>query len=134
MMGLLLSLIVAVAAFNIITSLGLLVMEKQGEVAILQTLGLTRRQVMLVFMVQGAGAGIIGALLGTGLGVLLAGQLNNLMPVIGAFLDGAELPVDIDSLQVTVIAVLAMAVALLSTLYPSWRAAAVHPAEALRYE
>ncbi|WP_413730694.1 lipoprotein-releasing ABC transporter permease subunit LolC [Sodalis sp. RH22] len=134
MMGLLLSLIVAVAAFNIITSLGLLVMEKQGEVAILQTLGLTRRQVMLVFMVQGAGAGIIGALLGTGLGVLLASQLNNLMPVIGAFLDGAELPVDIDSLQVATIAVLAMVVALLSTLYPSWRAAAVHPAEALRYE
>ncbi|WP_413734215.1 lipoprotein-releasing ABC transporter permease subunit LolC [Sodalis sp. RH21] len=134
MMGLLLSLIVAVAAFNIITSLGLLVMEKQGEVAILQTLGLTRRQVMLVFMVQGAGAGIIGALLGTGLGLLLAGQLNNLMPVIGAFLDGAQLPVDIDPLQVATIAVLAMVVALLSTLYPSWRAAAVHPAEALRYE
>jgi len=134
MMGLLLSLIVAVAAFNIITSLGLLVMEKQGEVAILQTLGLTRRQVMLVFMVQGAGAGIIGALLGTGLGVLLASQLNNLMPVIGAFLDGAQLPVDIDKLQVATIAVLAMAVALLSTLYPSWRAAAVQPAEALRYE
>src|SRR5476649_1539179 len=80
MMGLLLSLIVLVAAFNIITSLGLLVMEKQAEVAILQTLGLTRRQVMLVFMVQGAGAGIIGALLGTGLGLLLASQLNNLMP------------------------------------------------------
>ncbi|HEY0208496.1 lipoprotein-releasing ABC transporter permease subunit LolC [Acerihabitans sp.] len=134
MMGLLLSLIVAVAAFNIITSLGLLVMEKQGEVAILQTLGLTRRQVMLVFMVQGAGAGIVGALLGTGLGVLLASQLNNLMPVIGAFLDGAELPVDIDVLQVATIAALAMVVALLSTLYPSWRAAAVHPAEALRYE
>ncbi|TKI07717.1 lipoprotein-releasing ABC transporter permease subunit LolC [Martelella alba] len=134
MMGLLLSLIVAVAAFNIITSLSLLVMEKQGEVAILQTLGLTRRQVMLVFMVQGAGAGIIGALLGTGLGVLLAGQLNNLLPVIGSFLDGAALPVAIDPLQVSVIAVAAMAVALLSTLYPSWRAAAVHPAEALRYE
>ncbi len=134
MMGLLLSLIVVVAAFNIITSLGLLVMEKQAEVAILQTLGLTRRQVMLVFMVQGAGAGVIGALLGTGLGLLLASQLNNLMPVIGAFLDGAQLPIDIDPLQVVTIALLAMVVALLSTLYPSWRAAAVHPAEALRYE
>ncbi|MCO0821036.1 lipoprotein-releasing ABC transporter permease subunit LolC, partial [Enterobacter hormaechei] len=64
MMGLLLSLIVAVAAFNIITSLGLMVMEKQGEVAILQTQGLTPRQIMAVFMVQGASAGIIGALLG----------------------------------------------------------------------
>lgn len=134
MMGLLLSLIVAVAAFNIITSLGLLVMEKQAEVAILQTQGLTRRQVVLVFIAQGASAGIVGALLGTGLGVLLASQLNRLMPVLGALLDGAALPVAIDPLQVTVIALSAMVVALLSTIYPSWRAAAVHPAEALRYE
>ncbi|WP_226569890.1 lipoprotein-releasing ABC transporter permease subunit LolC [Mangrovibacter yixingensis] len=134
MMGLLLSLIVAVAAFNIITSLGLLVMEKQSEVAILQTQGLTRGQIMAVFMVQGAGAGIIGALAGAGLGVLLASQLNTLMPIIGAMLDGAALPVDINPVQVTVIALAAMAVALLSTLYPSWRAAATQPAEALRYE
>ncbi|ELY4320448.1 lipoprotein-releasing ABC transporter permease subunit LolC [Cronobacter turicensis] len=134
MMGLLLSLIVAVAAFNIITSLGLMVMEKQGEVAILQTQGLTRRQIMAVFMVQGASAGVIGALFGALLGALLASQLNNLMPVIGAFLDGAALPVVIEPLQVISIALAAMAVALLSTLYPSWRAAATEPAEALRYE
>lgn len=134
MMGLLLSLIVAVAAFNIITSLGLLVMEKQAEVAILQTQGLTRRQVMLVFIAQGASAGVVGALLGTGLGVLLASQLNRLMPALGAQLDGAALPVAIEPVQVAVIALSAMAVALLSTIYPSWRAAAVHPAEALRYE
>ncbi len=134
MMGLLLSLIVAVAAFNIITSLGLLVMEKQGEVAILQTQGLTRRQIMAVFMVQGASAGILGALLGALLGVLLASQLNTLMPVIGILIDGAVLPVAIDPLQVVTIALVAMAIALLSTLYPSWRAAATQPAEALRYE
>ncbi|KOQ98676.1 FtsX-like permease family protein, partial [Pluralibacter gergoviae] len=134
MMGLLLSLIVAVAAFNIITSLGLMVMEKQGEVAILQTQGLTPRQIMAVFMVQGASAGVIGALLGTGLGVLLASQLNNLMPIIGAFLDGGALPVAIEPLQVIIIALVAMLLALLSTLYPSWRAAATQPAEALRYE
>ena len=134
MMGLLLSLIVAVAAFNIITSLGLMVMEKQGEVAILQTQGLTPRQIMMVFMVQGASAGIIGALLGAVLGALLASQLNNLMPIIGVLLDGAALPVAIEPLQVIVIALVAMAIALLSTLYPSWRAAATQPAEALRYE
>ena len=134
MMGLLLSLIVAVAAFNIITSLGLLVMEKQGEVAILQTQGLTRRQIMAVFMTQGASAGIIGALLGTLLGVLLALNLNTIMPALGALIDGASLPVAVDPLQVTIIAVAAMSVSLLSTLYPSWRAAAVQPAEALRYE
>ncbi|WP_224651552.1 lipoprotein-releasing ABC transporter permease subunit LolC [Pectobacterium versatile] len=134
MMGLLLSLIVAVAAFNIITSLGLLVMEKQGEVAILQTQGLTQRQVMAVFMVQGGSAGVAGALLGALLGVLLASQLNTLMPILGVLLDGAALPVAIDPVQVVTIAISAMVIALLSTLYPSWRAAAVQPAEALRYE
>ncbi|GLY62190.1 outer membrane-specific lipoprotein transporter subunit LolC [Pectobacterium brasiliense] len=134
MMGLLLSLIVAVAAFNIITSLGLLVMEKQGEVAILQTQGLTQRQIMAVFMVQGGSAGVIGALLGAVLGTLLASQLNTLMPILGILLDGAALPVDIDPMQVVTIAISAMVIALLSTLYPSWRAAAVQPAEALRYE
>ncbi len=134
MMGLLLSLIIAVAAFNIITSLGLLVMEKQGEVAILQTQGLTRRQVMAIFMIQGAGAGIIGTLLGTGLGVLLSSQLNNLMPLIGLLTSGVELPVAIEPLQVATIAISAIVIALLSTLYPSWRAAATQPAEALRYE
>ncbi len=134
MMGLLLSLIVAVAAFNIVTSLGLVIMEKQGEVAILQTQGLKRRQIVAVFMVQGATAGIVGALLGALLGVLLASQLNNLMPVIGAFLDGAALPVEISLTQVATITLTAIVVALLSTLYPSWRAAAVQPAEALRYE
>ncbi|MDX7985785.1 lipoprotein-releasing ABC transporter permease subunit LolC [Xenorhabdus sp. 12] len=134
MMGLLLSLIIAVAAFNIITSLSLLVMEKQGEIAILQTQGLTRRQIMAIFMLQGAGAGIIGALLGTGLGVLLSSQLNNLMPVIGLLTEGIKLPVALDPMQVVIIAVSAMLISLLSTLYPSWRAAAVQPAEALRYE
>ncbi|HCB3029619.1 FtsX-like permease family protein, partial [Enterobacter cloacae complex sp.6730661] len=84
--------------------------------------------------VQGASAGIVGALLGAVLGALLASQLNNLMPIIGAFLDGAALPVAIEPLQVIVIALVAMVLALLSTLYPSWRAAATQPAEALRYE
>ncbi|MDE9454776.1 lipoprotein-releasing ABC transporter permease subunit LolC [Xenorhabdus bovienii] len=133
-MGLLLSLIIAVAAFNIITSLSLLVMEKQGEIAILQTQGLTRRQVMAIFMIQGGSAGIIGALLGTGLGVLLSSQLNSLMPLVGLLTDGIQLPVAIDITQVVLIATSAMLISLLSTLYPSWRAAAIQPAEALRYE
>ncbi|WP_033576250.1 lipoprotein-releasing ABC transporter permease subunit LolC [Dickeya chrysanthemi] len=134
MMGLLLSLIVAVAAFNIITSLGLLVMEKQGEVAILQTQGLTQRQIMAVFMVQGGGAGVVGALVGAILGMVLASQLNTLIPMLGLLIDGGALPVQIQPLQVIAIALVAMLLALLSTLYPSWRAAATHPAEALRYE
>ncbi|SNC58962.1 lipoprotein-releasing ABC transporter permease subunit LolC [Sodalis endosymbiont of Henestaris halophilus] len=134
MMGLLLSLIVVVAAFNILTSLGLLVMEKQAEVAILQTQGLTGRQVMLVFVSQGAIAGITGTLLGTSLGILLAIQLNSLMPALGVLLDGAVIPVVIEPLQVTFIALLAINIALLSTIYPSYLAAAVKPAEVLRYE
>ncbi|UVK77036.1 MAG: lipoprotein release complex - inner membrane subunit [Sodalis sp. Fle] len=134
MMVLLISLIVAVAAFNIITSLGMLVMEKQAEVAILQTQGLTRRQVMLIFMAQGTSAGIFGTLLGSGLGILLAKQLNRIMFTFGGLLKGVAMPVYIEPQQVTIIAFLAMAVALLSTLYPSWHAAAISPAEALRYE
>lgn len=124
MMGVLLSLIVAVAAFNIITSLGLMVMEKQGEVAILQTRGADAAADHGRVYGAGASAGIIGALLGAVLGALLASQLNNLMPIIGALLDGAALPVAIEPLQVVGIALAAMAIALLSTLYPSPRAAA----------
>ncbi|MDR0805751.1 MAG: lipoprotein-releasing ABC transporter permease subunit LolC [Enterobacteriaceae bacterium] len=134
MMGLLIGLIIAVAAFNIITSLSLLVMEKQGEVAILKTQGLKRRQIMSVFIVQGASAGIIGALLGSALGVALASHLDSLMPLIGKSLPGVSLPVVIDYVQVIIIALFSMGLALFSTLYPSWRAAAVQPAEALRYE
>lgn len=134
MLGLLLSLIVLVATFNIITSLGLLVMEKQAEVAILQTIGLTRHQVMLVFMVQGASAGVLGTLFGTCFGALLASQLNRLMPALNTLLNSASLPVDIQPLQVTTIALLAMMITLVSTLYPSYRATSVHPAKVLRYE
>ncbi|GKX54473.1 transporter [Leminorella grimontii] len=134
MMGLLIGLIIAVAAFNIITSLSLMVMEKEGEVAILQTQGLKRRQIMSIFMVQGATSGIIGSLLGTGLGLLLSNKLNAIMSFFGMSLGGAKLPVLIDYSQVITIALFSMGLALLSTLYPSWRAAAVQPAEALRYE
>ncbi|MGP4123800.1 MAG: lipoprotein-releasing ABC transporter permease subunit LolC [Sodalis sp. (in: enterobacteria)] len=135
MIGLLLSLIVAVAAFNVISLLGLQVMEKQREVAILQTQGLNRRQVMLMFIAQGASASIIGVLLGAGIGIFLASQLSRLKSAFGALLDGSALPVAIiEPVQVAVITLSAMAVALLSTIYPSWRAAAAHPAEALQYE
>ncbi|MEQ5110021.1 lipoprotein-releasing ABC transporter permease subunit LolC [Providencia vermicola] len=134
MMGLLLSLIIAVAAFNIITSLSLLVMEKQGEVAILKTLGLKRWRILAIFMIQGAGAGIIGTLIGTVLGTLLSSQLNVIMPLIGLLPKGVSLPIVLDYSGILIIAVSAMLISLLATLYPSWRAAAVQPAEALRYE
>ncbi|MFB6421920.1 MAG: lipoprotein-releasing ABC transporter permease subunit LolC [Candidatus Malihini olakiniferum] len=134
MMELLLILIVVVAAFNIVTSLGLLVMKKKGEVAILKTQGLTRCQIMAVFMVHGGIAGVIGALLGAFLGTLLASQLNAVIPMLGLLLDYATLPIRIDAMQVVTIALVAMIIAILSTIYPSWHAAIAHPAESLRYE
>ncbi|AFP85098.1 lipoprotein-releasing ABC transporter permease subunit LolC [secondary endosymbiont of Ctenarytaina eucalypti] len=135
MIGLLLSLIIAVAAFNIMTSLGMLVMEKEAEVAILQTQGLTRREIMLVFIIQGASTGMCGALLGSAFGAFLASQLCRLMPVLSSLLEvGVSLPVVIKPAQIAVIALSTIAMVLLSTIYPSWRAAVSHPAEALRYD
>ncbi|AEW44562.1 Lipoprotein releasing system transmembrane protein [Serratia symbiotica str. 'Cinara cedri'] len=133
-MGLLLSFIVAVAAFNIITSLSLIVMKKQNEVAILQTQGLTRGQIVIVFIVQGASAGVIGSLIGALCGVLLAINLNNLMPSLGGLIINTSLPVSVDALQVTVIAIVSMIVSIISTLYPSWYASTIQPAKALHYE
>lgn len=130
MMSLLMSLIILVAVFNLITSLSLLVMEKQGEVAILQTQGFTKQKIMGIFIIQGATASVIGALIGSVLGVLIAANLNSFMPSLAGIL----LPVDIHMGQVVMIAIATIVLALLSTLYPSWRAAAVQPAEALRYE
>lgn len=134
MMGLLLSLIIAVAAFNIITSLSLLVMEKQSEVAILQTLGVKRGQIMAIFMLQGVGAGIIGTIIGTLLGLFTASQLNIIMPMLGLLVKRIELPIAIDPAGIVLIDLSSVFISLLATLYPAWRAATVQPAEALRYE
>jgi len=136
MMGLMLGLIVGVAAFNIISALIMVVMEKQSEVAILKTQGMTNRQVMALFMVQGASSGVIGALVGGGLGVLLASNLNQILQAMGValFAIGGQLPVVIDPVQIISVVVLAILLSLLATLFPSYRASSVNPAEALRYE
>ncbi|SET08129.1 lipoprotein-releasing ABC transporter permease subunit LolC [Thorsellia anophelis] len=133
MMGLLLSLIIAVASFNIVTSLSLIVMEKQGEIAILQTIGLTKLKVLAIFIVQGASSGVLGAILGTLFGFLLASQINNL-PIIGSMMGGRELPIVLDFSQILMIMLSAIAIALLSALYPALRASSIMPAQALRYE
>ncbi len=134
MMGLLLGLIVGVAAFNIITSLGLVVMEKQAEIAILQTIGLRRSQILTLFMIQGASSGIVGSLVGAIAGGVLASQLNNLLPGLGMMLDGASLPVRIMPMQILFITLGTMLLSIAATLYPAYRAATVQPSEALRYE
>lgn len=136
MMGLMLGLIVGVAAFNIISALIMVVMEKQSEVAILKTQGMQNHHILAVFMVQGASSGIIGAFIGGGLGVLLATNLNALLDAAGIalFAVGGELPIVISWPQILLVVLLAIVLSLAATLYPSYRASSVKPAEALRYE
>ncbi|WP_174244314.1 lipoprotein-releasing ABC transporter permease subunit LolC [Vibrio atypicus] len=136
MMGLMLGLIVGVAAFNIISALIMVVMEKQSEVAILKTQGMTDQQILAIFMVQGASSGVLGSLIGGLLGVVLATNLNSLLESAGIalFSVGGELPILINPLQIALVVVLAIALSLLATLFPSYRASSVKPAEALRYE
>ncbi|MCL9782304.1 lipoprotein-releasing ABC transporter permease subunit LolC [Vibrio sp. S4M6] len=136
MMGLMLGLIVAVAAFNIVSALIMVVMEKQSEVAILKTQGMTNRQVLGIFMIQGASSGTIGSLVGGGLGVLLALNLNQILQSMGVslFALGGQLPVVINPLQIFAVIVLAVVLSFLATLFPAYRASSVKPAEALRYE
>lgn len=136
MMGLMLGLIIGVAAFNIISALIMVVMEKQSEVAILKTQGMADRQILAIFMVQGASSGVIGALIGGGLGIALANNLNQLLESMGVvlFSVGGELPIMINPIQIAIVIVLAIALSLAATLFPSYRASTVKPAEALRYE
>ncbi|EPF2927532.1 lipoprotein-releasing ABC transporter permease subunit LolC [Vibrio navarrensis] len=136
MMGLMLGLIVGVAAFNIISALIMVVMEKQAEVAILKTQGMSQRHIMTIFMVQGASSGVIGALVGGGAGVLLSLNLNSLLNAAGValFTFGGSLPVVIQPWQIFWVILLAVLLSLAATLYPSYRASSVKPAEALRYE
>lgn len=136
MMGLMLGLIIGVAAFNIISALIMVVMEKQSEVAILKTQGMSDRQVLCIFMVQGASSGAVGAIVGGVLGVVLASNLNSLLEAMGValFSFGGQLPVVINPYQIIVVVVCAVLLSLAATLFPSYRASSVKPAEALRYE
>lgn len=136
MMGLMLGLIIGVAAFNIISALIMVVMEKQSEVAILKTQGMTKSQLIGVFMVQGASSGVLGSIIGGGLGVLLATNLNSILDSAGVALlsVGGQLPVLVNPFQIGTVIVMAIALSLLATLFPSYRASSIKPAEALRYE
>lgn len=134
-MSMLLGLIVLVAVFNIVSALTMMVSEKQSEVAILQTLGLTPSQVQTVFMVQGLYNGVIGTVVGASLGILLSLYINELLALVGLnLLSGISLPVKFDVVSLSVIAVLSLAMSFLATLYPARQAAKVNPAEVLRYE
>ncbi len=132
MMGLLISLIIVVAVSNIVTSLSLMVIDKQGEIAILQTQGLTKRQVRRIFILQGLLVGLVGTLVGTLLGVLITLNLDRIINLINP--QGIFLPTALESVQIVVIVAFSLLLSLLSTIYPAYRAAKVEPAEALRYE
>jgi lipoprotein-releasing system permease protein len=137
-------LVVAVAAFNIVSSLVMLVSEKKTDIAILRTVGLSPAGVVKTFMFQGSVLGWAGTLLGVGLGVALASNLNTVVPAVESLFGFeifpssvyyiTELPSDLRSADVLWIGGAALLLTLLATIYPARRAAAVEPAEALRYE
>ena len=132
MMGLLISLIIVVAISNIVTSLSLMVVDKQGEIAILQTQGLTKSQVRLVFIYQGLLVGFVGTLLGVILGVLVTLNLTDIVSAVNP--QGVFLPTELSFVQMIFVIGFSLLLSLLSTLYPAYRAAKVEPAAALRYE
>ena len=132
MMGLLISLIIVVAISNIVTSLSLMVVDKQGEIAILQTQGVTKSQVRSIFIYQGLLVGLVGTLIGAVLGVLITLNLGAILSAINP--NGVFLPTSIEPVQVIIVIAFSLLLSLLSTIYPAYRAAKTEPAEALRYE
>jgi lipoprotein-releasing system permease protein len=144
MMFIILTLIVAVAAFNLVTTLVMTVTDKRADIAILRTLGASPRSIMGVFVVQGALVGVIGTLAGLALGLLIACNIDVIVPAIERALHTSFLPKDIylisrmpsepQSADIVPITVISLILAFVATLYPSWRASRVNPAEALRYE
>ncbi|MBY4675271.1 lipoprotein-releasing ABC transporter permease subunit [Marinobacterium arenosum] len=144
MIGLLLFLIVLVAAFNIVSTLVMVVTDKTADIAILRTMGATPGLVMRVFMVQGSVIGVVGTLLGTGLGTLLALTISDLISWLEdtfgiQFLNAdvyfiSYFPSELRLADVLVITLSALLISFLATLYPAWRASRTQPAEALRYE
>ena len=144
MMFIILTLIVAVAAFNLVSTLVMTVTDKRADIAILRTLGASPRSIMGIFVVQGALAGVIGTLGGVGLGLLVAFNIDVIVPAMEralgvAFLPGSiylisRMPSQPLASDIVPIALISLALAFAATLYPSWRASRVNPAEALRYE
>jgi lipoprotein-releasing system permease protein len=144
MMFIILTLIVAVAAFNLVSTLVMTVTDKRADIAILRTLGASPASIMGIFVVQGAMVGVIGTMAGLLLGLGVAFNIDVIVPALEHALGASFLPKDIylisrmpsDPQQADIlpIAVISLLMAFVATLYPSWRASKVNPAEALRYE
>jgi lipoprotein-releasing system permease protein len=144
MMFIILTLIVAVAAFNLVTTLVMTVTDKRADIAILRTLGASPRSIMAIFVVQGATVGVLGTLAGLLLGLGVAFNIDVLVPAIENALGASFLPRDIylisrmpsdpQSADIWPVGLISLGMALAATLYPSWRASRINPAQALRYE
>ncbi len=144
MMFIILTLIVAVAAFNLVSTLVMTVTDKRADIAILRTLGASPRSIMGIFFVQGAVSGVVGTLAGLGLGLLVAFHIDVIVPAIEhalgvRFLPSSvylisRMPSDPQAGDIVPITIISLVMAFLATLYPSWRASQVQPAQALRYE
>ena len=144
MMFIILTLIVAVAAFNLVSTLVMTVTDKRADIAILRTLGASPKSIMGIFVVQGAMVGVIGTMSGLLLGLAIASNIDVIVPAIERALNASFLPQDIyliskmpsepQSSDIVPITVISLVLAFVATLYPSWRASRVNPAEALRYE
>ena len=144
MMFIILTLIVAVAAFNLVSTLVMTVTDKRADIAILRTLGASPRSIMGIFVVQGAMVGVIGTFVGLALGLGVAFNIDVIVPALEQLFHASFLPKDIylisrmpsepQQADIVPIALISLVLAFLATLYPSWRASQVNPAEALRYE
>jgi lipoprotein-releasing system permease protein len=144
MMFLILALIVAVAAFNLLSSLVMAVKDKQSDIAILRTLGANPNEIAKIFLVQGSLIGVVGTLLGVGFGMALAYNIDVIVPFIERLLGVqflpqqiyfiSELPSNPQLSDIITIAVTSLVLALLATLYPSWRASRLQPAQVLRHD
>jgi lipoprotein-releasing system permease protein len=143
-MFIILSLIVAVAAFNIVSTLVMVVTDKQSDIAILRTLGMSPTSIMWVFMVQGTLIGLVGMLFGLGSGVAIAAHVDTIVPALEQFFHTqflprgvypiTELPSEMKHSDVIKISLLSFGISIVATLYPALRASRTRPAEALRYE
>lgn len=132
-MIILVSLIILIAVFNIITFIILLIIDKKEDIAILQTQGISKIKIIMIFMIQGITLGIIGVFFGNILAILICKNINKIMPILNNIFQEMILPVHISTIQVIMINILTILTIIFSTIYPVWKISKTKPVETLRY-